>query len=141
GYSLVHTGLKTISDLKNGELILHTNYFNSLRGVNPAIKNHSRVTQIAAIQLNILKAYKNTYAQIKTSNTFNPDELSYTSRVFKRLLDDCADIMNELIAVISNGKLEMKDDERLKRIDLLYRSMQDNYFFIKSFGNQAIVLA
>ena len=35
----------------------------------------------------------------------------------------------------------MKDDERLRRIDAVYASIQDKYAFAKSFGDEAKVLA
>jgi hypothetical protein len=49
--------------------------------------------------------------------------------------------VSELITVITANELEMKDDERLKRIDTIYARIQDKYAFAKSFGEEAKVLA
>ena len=35
----------------------------------------------------------------------------------------------------------MKDDERMKRIDMLYLDMQDKFTFSQSFSNDAVSLA
>lgn len=43
--------------------------------------------------------------------------------------------------ITTAGKLEMKDGERLKRVDALYIDMQDKYTFVQSFGNGAMALA
>ena len=45
--------------------------------------------------------------------------------------------IDEFIAVTTSNELEMKDDERLKRIDTLYNDMQGKYTFAQSFANEA----
>lgn len=42
-YSIAKQGLNTVSAIKHGEFNLHKDYFNSLRTVNPKIKNYSKV--------------------------------------------------------------------------------------------------
>jgi hypothetical protein len=43
--------------------------------------------------------------------------------------------------VTTSGELEMKDDERLKRIDAIHSAMQDKYTFVQGFSNEAKLLA
>src|SRR2546428_8941779 len=93
------------------------------------------------MQLRIVQTYKNTYRQVKEFNAFNSGEITYIYRVFERLLEDCADIIEELITVTTDNLLEMRDDERLKRIDALYSDMQDKYSFTQGFSNEAKLLA
>lgn len=141
GYSIAKQGLNTISDIKNGEFNLHKDYFNSLKTVNPKIKNYSKVADIIALQVNIIKVYKEAAKQVKQSGSFNAGEISYINGVFERLLDDCTKTIDALITVTTSGELEMKDDERLKRIDALYTDMQDKYTFVQGFSNEAKLLA
>lgn len=141
GYSIARKGLTAIGDFKNGEFNLHSDYFNSLKNVNPKIQNYSRVTDIISFQVKIVKTYDKTYLLAKKSNAFNADQIAYLFRVFSRLLDDCTVTIDELITLTTSGKLEMKDDERLERIDVLYNDMQNKYTFAKSFSNQTIELA
>jgi len=77
---------------------------------------------------------------VKLNGSFNGNEISYINGVFGRLMDDCTEVIDELITVTTNGNLEMKDDERLKRIDVLYSDMQDKYTFVQSFSNEAKLL-
>ncbi len=140
GYSIVKQGQNTISDIKNGEFNLHKDYFNSLKTVNSTIKNYSRVADIIAMQLNIVKVYKEAAKQVKQSSSFNGDESSYINGVFEKLMDDCTKVVDELIVITTGGQLEMKDDERLRRIDALYTDMQDKYTFIQSFSKEAKLL-
>ncbi|MFH6936377.1 hypothetical protein [Flavobacterium sp. FlaQc-30] len=140
GYSVVNKGLGTIGDFKRGEFNLHKDYLNSLKTVNPKIK-YARVTEIIALQIKIMKSYKNLYQQIRQDDLFHGDEIDYIKRVFERLVENCDDNLDELLTIITNGELEMKDDERMKRIDMIYDSMLDNYTFCESFSNQTKILA
>lgn len=141
GYSIAQDGLDLIGDIKDGEFNLHNDYFNSLKTVNPQIKKSSKVADIIALQLKIVNVYKNALSQIKQSKTFTADELKYTSDVFSRLIDDCMGTIDELTMIITSNQLEMKDVERLKRIDALYNDMQGKYSFVQSFASEAKVLA
>jgi hypothetical protein len=88
-----------------------------------------------------MQVYKSTYRQVQESNAFREDEISYINRVYGRFLTGCTTILDDLMAVTTKDQLEMKDDERLKRIDELYQEMQDTYTFAQSFGREAQVLA
>jgi hypothetical protein len=141
GYSIAQNGLTTISDFKNGEFHLHSDYFKSLKNVNPLVKNYSKVADIIFYQVQIVQTYRQAYKRIKKSNAFTPNEIAYMNRVFGRLMDDCYAAIDELIIVTTSGKLEMTDDARIERIDALYEEMEDKYSFLKSFSGETIAVA
>jgi hypothetical protein len=141
GYSVVKKGLNTVGDLKRGEFNLHTDYLNSLKAVNPKVKKYARVAEIIALQLKITKSYKSLYQQIRQGDLFYGDEVDYIKRVFERVLENCDDNLDELVNVVTDGKLEMKDNERITRIDIIYQNMLDNYTFSESFSNQTKLMA
>jgi hypothetical protein len=136
GYSIAKKGLNAISDFKRGELDLHADYFNSLNVINPKIKNYARVAQIIALQVKILNSYKRIIRHVNQNDLFYGNEVAYIKRVLERLITDSDTAVGELIVVLTQGKLEMKDDERLDRIDKLYQSMVENYSFCEDFSNQ-----
>lgn len=141
GYSIAKKGLNVISDLKKGELNLHNDYFNSLKAVNPKIRNSEKVAGCITLQIQILNVFNNAYRQLKQSKQFNENELSYMNNVFTRLIDDCTVTISELIEITTSNKFEMKDDERLKRIDNLHNDLQGKNTFVQSFSSEAKVLA
>jgi hypothetical protein len=141
GYNIAKEGLTTIGGFTRGEFNLHTDYFNSLKSVNPEIKRYARIADIIALQVKIVQNYSRTYRKLNSSDAFSNDELAYIGSVFSRLLDDCAKTLDELIAITTNGKLQMKDGERVNRIDMLYLDMQDKFTFTQSFSNDAVSLA
>ncbi|MGB4773641.1 MAG: hypothetical protein WBP45_00580 [Daejeonella sp.] len=141
GYSIVTSGVNTIRNIKNGDLNLHRDFFNKLKNVNPAIRRYAKVADIIAYQVKIIRQTKGTLQQIRETKQFTENELDYCKQVFDNLLDECMKTVEELILVTTSGKLEMKDDERLKRIDRLYADVQDKYSFACSFSEDMGLLA
>src|SRR5574338_1013975 len=95
GYNIAKEGLTTIGGFTRGEFNLHTDYFNSLKSVNPEIKRYAMVADIVALQLKIVQNYNRTYRRLNGSDALSDDELAYVRRVFSRLLDDCDKILDE----------------------------------------------
>ncbi len=137
GYSIAEKGLNTIRDIKNGDFNLHNDFFNSLTSVNPKVKKYAKVAAIIASQISIAKQTRNTLRQCTNVQQLTASELNYLHQVFNNLIDDCAKNLDELYAVITDGQMLMKDDERIKRIDKLYDDMQDKKVFVQSFSQSA----
>ena len=141
GYGIARTGLNAIQHIKKGDFDLHRDFIGSLSRVNPKIKSYTRVADIVACQVRIIKNISATIKNIKESNQFNPNELDYCSAVFDNLMEECLKSVDELYLIITSDVLEMKDDERIKRIDRLYFDIQDKYSFCESFSQECSVLA
>jgi hypothetical protein len=141
GYNIVTSGVNTIRNIKNGDFNLHRDFFNRLKNVNPAIRRYAKVADIIAYQVKIIKQTKITLQQIRETKQFTESELDYCKQVFDTLLDECIKTVEELILVTTSGELEMKDDERLKRIEGLYADVQDKYSFACSFSEDMGLLA
>ena len=141
GYNIVTGGINTIRNIKNGDFNLHRDFFNRLKNVNPAIHRYAKVADIIAYQVKIIKQTKLVHQQISETKQFTEAELDYCKQVFDTLLDECIKTVEELILVTTSGELEMKDDERLKRIDWLYADVQDKYSFACSFSEDMSLLA
>ena len=141
GYQIVHTGLQTMHDIKKGDFNLHFGFLDSLKKVNPAIKIWTKIADIIACQLRIIKNAKQTIKDIREAGQFTDDELDYCKTVFDNLMEECLKNIDELIMITTDGLLTMKDDERMKRIDKLYADMQDKYAFTCSFSNEMGILS
>lgn len=141
GYNIVTGGINTIRNIKNGDLNLHRDFFNRLKNVNPAIHRYAKVADIIACQVKIIKQTKLVLQQIRETKQFTEAELNYCKQVFDTLLGECIKTVEELMLVTTSGELEMKDAERLKRIDGLYADVQDKYSFACSFSEDMGLLA
>lgn len=138
GNRIARTGLHAVSDLKNGEFNLHSLYFQSLKKVNPTIRKYGRIAEISATQVKILKDYKALKDRIQADGMYSRAELDYIDRASGSILDNCEQVISDLIDVVSDGKLELKDDERLERIDQLYNAMQENADLSRSFSYEVM---
>jgi hypothetical protein len=140
GYSIAQKGLTTISNIKKGDFNLHRDFFTYLKNVNPKISRYAKVANIIALQVKIAQIYKDSYKQVQASGLHNAEEVDYIFTVFTNLLNSCSTVIAELTTVITPDELGMKDDERLKRIDALYSTMQEHYTFAQGFGIEARLL-
>ncbi len=141
GYSIAKNGLNTIKGFKNGDLWQHTNYFTSLVTINPKVKRYTRVADIISLQISITKQSASAIKNFKRNPHFTQTEINYLRQVLNSLLADCAKNLDELFSLITNGNLQMKDDERIKGIDKLYADMQNIQQFTRSFCNSATGLS
>lgn len=141
GYSAVSKGLNFIGDVKKGEVNLHGDYFTSLLKINPRIRNYYKTAEIISLQFKIVKMYKSTYTKLKTDDLFQGNELDYIERSFERLLESCNETLDQLLVLTTDSELELKDDQRIDRIEELYKTMVGNYDFCLSFSNEAKLLS
>jgi len=141
GYDIAQKGLNTIGNLSKSEFDQHQDHINSLTLVNPTIRRSDQVTQTIEIYQKIKKDYPITFSQIQGSQSFAQAELEYIMKVFTRLNSDNEATVRQLELIISDGSLEMKDNERMQRIEDLYKHMQGNYAFYKKFSGETKMLA
>lgn len=141
GYKIAQAGLTTIGEIKKGEFDLHNAFFSSLKAANPAVSNYSKVAEIISYQLAIVSDFKKALKRLQESNRFSSFELSYLYNVYSNMSSECTKSLTALIDIITGGSFEMKDDERIKRIDSIYADMKDKYAFTQSFTNQASLIA
>lgn len=141
GYKIAKEGLTAIGDLKRGEFKLHKNYFDSLKVVNPKIAGMPKVKWIGAYNGVVKNVCSTCLFKNGLSEYLSGDELAYLRAVFDRLEADCDNIHMTLKEVVSDGKLAMTDDERVKRIEALYQQTLFNLTFSKAFCNESAVLA
>lgn len=136
GYNLVGSGLQVVRDITGGEFNLHNAFISGLKQVSPAIRNDARVAEIIVLQVAILKSF----GQIQSNRLLSVDQLIYVAEVADGVISDCYHDLEELLLVITSGKLEMKDDERLSRLNGIYERMLDKSSFTQGFCGQASLL-
>lgn len=137
GYTIARDGLKMVGEVKDGELNLHNDYFNSLGQVNSTIANATTVARIIELQQKILAIANGV---VHDSAYLSDAESAYCDRVRQRLLEECSDELQKLLAIMTDKALVMEDAQRLEVIESIYGAMQDNYTFIKTFSNEIRLL-
>jgi len=140
GYKIVEGGIQTTKDLKNGEFNLHNIYYSSLETVNPQIKNYPFAMRAIDLYSRMAKARSGTYAQINGSVFFSANETTYARIVYKNLMDAADEDMKELQEVTTDGEMKMTDDERIKRINAIYKRMQQKFKTMVDFDRQILMI-
>lgn len=135
GYDISKDGLGLIGDIKTGDLSLHGDHFSSLTNVNGNIRRYGRATDIVQLQQRILSLVNIAKAQLGQQH-YSATERDYFNRVYDRLLTDCAAVVDELTDITTDNRLQMTDDERIKRIGQLFDRSQSQYGFISSWIQQ-----
>jgi hypothetical protein len=141
GYAMVKDGLTQIGDLKNGDFHLHQDHFKALMRVNPKVKGYGKIATIIVMQMNMVKQYRQALHQLKENNYLHSAELDYYRKVANNILEQRADNLQVLLQFTSDNQFALTDDERLQRIDDLYKEMQDGAAFLASFTKEVKTLA
>lgn len=126
-YDLAKDGTKLIGDIKNGDFGLHNEYFNSLKIVNPKIKDASQTRDLLAMYLAMEKSRSAVLKLTESSKVFSTEEKIAIFDFHTNLKKEVEKNMGEMKLLTENGRLELTDDERILRIGDLYREMQLKY--------------
>ena len=63
------------------------------------------------------------------------------SRVYKNLFNQSVDNLDDLLMVVTARKLRMSDDERIKAIDNIFASIEEQLSFLRYFNSNAYVIS
>lgn len=121
GYEIGYSGISFIKDASKGEFDLHRAFFASLKVVSPAIRNHVKVAEIIRMQTDVSK----TLNALRNLKGLTAQHSSYFDLIGSNLLKECLGDMGQLLLIITSGKAEFTDDERLERIERLHEEMQE----------------
>jgi hypothetical protein len=141
GYEILSTGYNTIKNISEGNFNLHKAFLDGLLAVSPAVQKYERVVDIIDDQGRIVSEYKSAYNLFKQDRHFSPDELVYMAAVYNNLIDGSEKNLDNLLNVMTAGKLRMSDAERLHAIDGIYSDTHDQLVFLRQFNSKTGSLA
>jgi hypothetical protein len=125
GYNIAQNGLGSIGNSVTSEFNLHTAYYNRLGTASSQVKNNPQIKDILLWQQDIITAFKGL------------SQDTYQQQVRSAVLKDCDNQLAELQKLITDGKVQMGDADRIKGINKVHTAMLSNYQFTVSFCNQA----
>ena len=140
GYDIAKDGLTTIGDIKRGEFKLHKNHFDSLLVVKKVVKDFGGVGYIHYFRAEVERSCKQGVKLTIESQAFDPKQQEYLTKVFEKVVKDCAKIVDFSDELLKDNNLAMTDDQRLTRLTQLREQMLVNYKFARAFRNEIAVL-
>lgn len=135
GYNIIDKGLKTVKNIKNGEFDLHDLYYTSLKTINPSVKGFSKIEAAIETGSGISTIGSKTIYLINGSEWLSPGEKSYLRKLMTKLLDETDKDLENLANLVTSGKIELTDDERVRRIDEVYRELHNKSSFVQKFSS------
>lgn len=136
GYTVVRDGLGIVRDITNGEFGLHELFITGLKKASPAVRNDVRIAETMAMELSIVRSFANL---VKVKG-LPPDRLAYLTKVRSKLRNECLNDLEELLLVVTSGKVEMGDAERLSRLEGIYQRLRDKADFVQDFSTKVFLL-
>lgn len=137
GYGIVSGGLQTVRDITGGEFSLHELFISGLKKVSPVIRNDVRIAEILLMQGQLVKFFDGLTSKCGIS----VEMLDYVHSVRLEVLGEGLSDLEELLLVVTSGKAEMTDDQRLARLNSLYGRSLERSSFVRDFcGQTALVL-
>jgi len=141
GYSIVESGLSTIKGIKAGEFNLHSNFYAALESINPAVGNMGEIAEIVALQLATAKRVDAALSRYRQKGSLGMDEVSAVSQVLQGVVNAGISDAGLLIEIITPGKLQMTDDQRMGYIRGLDASARARYALAAGVTDQADVVS
>ena len=135
GYEITSSGLSVVKNFTSGEFDLHKAFFASLEVVAPEIKDGVKVAETIRMSRNLL-----SNLTLITNDQDDASHRSYFLEIKQLISSACAADLEELLLVITSGRIKMTAEERISRIDQIYLRMQEKYAFTQSFISQANIL-
>jgi len=141
GYDLAEHGLNIINNAKDGEFSLHRDFLGARKSVNPHLAKSAKVADIVAFQFLIVKRMKAVTKFSSNTKGLTPENVRYIASVYLNMIRLSDASLSELLDLAFSDRLEMTDDQRLKRIDGLHAETMDQVAFTKQFQTDVIILA
>ena len=132
GYQISQHGLSGIGTWVKGEFDFHSDYYTSLKQVNPVISGSSRADSIISYTGQISVRFDN----LLNLGTLDPGARIYIGKVRSTVINHAEQDLSELQTIMAGGLVQMSDDERLSRLEEIYNRVKDNYAFTLFFCEQ-----
>jgi hypothetical protein len=136
GYQIADKGLTLIGDIKDGAFQNDKVYIESLRNVSPVVRDSPRLVAVITYRNTVLGSLSRLLSDCRGSEFYSLQEIRYMETIYENMKRQCAITINEL-ELLSSSETEMKDDERINRLDKIYAVMQERDGFARSFCNDA----
>ncbi|QES89685.1 hypothetical protein [Rhizosphaericola mali] len=117
GLSIAQNGLDLTHSFKNGEYGLHSLYYSSLLQINPNIRKYPSAVQTMEIYAKMETLQTSVYKNISSTDMLSLQEKKYLKTLVKGLMTAAGKDIDALNNLLTDGKYQLTDDERIQRID------------------------
>ena len=113
-------------------------YYDALKAVNDVIKGGVKVKKSIELVADISEIYVRNYQKMLGDPNYTPDELSTISFGYAKLLNESADVLQDLKNVVNITGMSLSDAERLAIIDQSYKRLLEYRNLVQYYTNKNI---
>ena len=113
-------------------------YYDALKAVNDVIKGGVKVKKSIELVADISEIYVRNYQKMLGDPNYMPDELSTISFGYAKLLNESADVLQDLKNVVNVTGMSLSDAERLAIIDQSYKRLLEYRNLVQYYTNKNI---
>lgn len=119
GYRAIETGYRQVSELAKGNYELHKTYLDGLLDVSPAVRQYGRIKAIVQRHSMMVDEYKIAIGQLQSGRLLKDAEVREMKNSMAGLVNASGAAVDELMIVLTPGRLRMNDEERIATINRL----------------------
>lgn len=113
-------------------------YYDALKDVHDVIKGGVKVKKSIELVADISEIYVRNYQKMLGDPNYTPDELTTISFGYARLLNESADVLQDLKNVVNITGMSLSDAERLAIIDQSYKRLLEYRNLVSYYTNKNI---
>ena len=113
-------------------------YYEALKAVHDVIKGGVKVKKSIELVADISEIYVNNFQRMLGDTNYTADELATISYGYARLLDESADVLQDLKDVVNITGMSLSDAERLAIIDRSYNRLLEYRNLVQYYTNKNI---
>lgn len=113
-------------------------YYDALKDVHDVIKGGVKVKKSIELVADISEIYVRNYQKMLGDPNYTPDELSTISFGYAKLLNESADVLQDLKNVVNITGMSLSDAERLAIIDQSYKRLLEYRNLVQYYTNKNI---
>ena len=134
---LSRTVLRGESSRKGADL-LDKEFYDGLKKVKNLVKDARKVQQTILMVGDITDIYVTNFERMLSDPYFSPEELGAIAAGYTILLEESANVLNDLRTIVNENGLSMSDKERMEVIDLCYNRVYSYRGLVQYYTNKNI---
>lgn len=133
--------LSEIGDWSERQKQLYSNYYTELWKVKSVISYYQRIKDLTVKQAMLVKEYQQAWSIFRQDPHFSAGEIMKMQAVYSGLLKASVENLDQIMLVVSPGKTQMSDEERMTLISKAGDRLDENYDDLRRFNNENIMLS
>lgn len=133
--------LTEISNWSANQKQLFSTYYDELWKIKSTIAYYQRIKNVAVRQVALVNDYKRAWALLQQDKHFSSAELQQMTAVYSGILSASERNLDDVMTVVSSGKTQMSDEQRLELINRAADRLDENYSDLRRFNTENQMLS